>query len=156
MVTVREMIEDYDWQQVFAYAGKGTVPDASGFEPTNYATEHTRVPIGRCEGASADIGTDPFDLNDVDEVLAADAGENDERDWITVARLKDGRIAFVFAGCDYTGWDCQAGGQVVVSNDLGNLVRFGLTTEARERFTASEHTSNEMREALITEKVSAR
>lgn len=51
-------------------------------------------------------------LDDVEEVVAAVAGENDGPDWIALVRLKDGRFAKVFAGCDYTGWDCRAGGGI--------------------------------------------
>jgi hypothetical protein len=39
---------------------------------------------------------------------------------------------FLEAGCDYTGWDCQADGFAYVAASLNDLVRFGLTTEHRE------------------------
>ena len=71
------------------------------------------------------------------EVLVADEGENDERDWIAIVRLNDGRFAFVSAGCDYTGWGCQESGQVWVSDSLANLWQFGVTQDARARFEAA-------------------
>ena len=61
----------------------------------------------------------PEDLSCVAEVIAADPGDNDGPEWIAVVRL-DGtgwseglpQFCVMRAGCDYTGWDCQAGGKV--------------------------------------------
>jgi hypothetical protein len=47
---------------------------------------------------------------DVAEVLALGDGENEERSWLAILRMKDGRFVYLTAWCDYTGWDCQAGG----------------------------------------------
>jgi len=51
-------------------------------------------------------------LLDVEEVVATDEGENEERNWLGVFKMKKGkdyprekRFAVVRAGCDYTGWD---------------------------------------------------
>lgn len=59
-----------------------------------------------------------FDLSCVNRVITCDAGENDCKDWIAVVEFKDGqspgneKFAVMSAGCDYTGWDCQAGGVI--------------------------------------------
>lgn len=53
-----------------------------------------------------------FALAQVVEVVAADDGENDEEDWICITKMSDGRFAVMSAGCDYTGWDCRAGGRI--------------------------------------------
>jgi hypothetical protein len=45
-----------------------------------------------------------FGVNDVEEVIASRNGESDGRDWCAVFHLKDGRYAYLSAGCDYTGW----------------------------------------------------
>ncbi len=37
-----------------------------------------------------------------------------------------GRYFYLAAGCDYTGWDCQASGYVEVSMDLERLIRLGI------------------------------
>lgn len=68
-------------------------------------------------------------------VVHADAeGDNDGPDWLAVVEFSDGRFGFVSAGCDYTGWDCQASGDIAYAPSLeeikGDLV---LTDEARER-----------------------
>jgi hypothetical protein len=45
-----------------------------------------------------------FTREDVAETLASQPGENDGRNWVAVMRLFDGRLAWLSAGCDYTGW----------------------------------------------------
>lgn len=70
---------------------------------------------------------------DVAEVLAMDAGENDGANWLMVVKLKDGRFSFLSAGCDYTGWDCQAGGSSDEKETLDDLIRFGMGEDDRQR-----------------------
>lgn len=48
------------------------------------------------------------DRSDVEEIIGIDEGENDGNDWIGLFRMKNGTFVFLSAGCDYTGWDCQA------------------------------------------------
>lgn len=106
--------DEYDWQEAFAFAGD-----------IRTATN--------CSNAG-------FAMADVKEVLSADEGENDGPSWMMAGVLNDGRYFFLDAGCDYTGWDCQAGGDAQVADTLPNLIRFGMTEEARERleFTVEE------------------
>lgn len=106
--TLDEMKRSYDWKEAFEYA-----------DPT------------KCEGASC--STEGFDCEDVEEVLASSDGENDERDWIAIFKLKDGRYAFLSAGCDFTGWDCASGGQAWVAEDLERLTQFGMGNVDRAR-----------------------
>lgn len=47
----------------------------------------------------------PFNLLDVEKVLAVVEGERDERDWHWIGKLRDGRYFYLTGGCDYTGWD---------------------------------------------------
>ena len=99
--------DDYDWKEAFVYAN--TIRTATG------------------------CAKDPFTMDDVAEVLKASPGENDGPSWMMTGTLKDGRFFFLDAGCDYTGWDCQAGGDAQVADTLDNLIRFGMTEDARER-----------------------
>ena len=108
-LTPDDMRADYDWREAFEYGTK--VEPVEGWEGS----------------------LDAVRLDDVEEVIAASVGENDGADWVCVVRLRDRRFAFLSAGCDYTGWDCQAGGRVWVHGDLDALVQFGCTREARER-----------------------
>lgn len=116
---VAELLRD-DWAEVMAFA--------SG----------VNGPYGNYHGTPGAVGEDPpeptpFNVTHVAEVLHASEGARDERDWILVLRLKDGRFACVTAGCDYTGWDCRAGGVSSVASSYEDLVRFGLGTAERER-----------------------
>ena len=54
---------------------------------------------------------------------AKEDGENDGDEWIAVFRLKDGKFAYLEAGCDFTGWDCQAGGVSYTADSLEALCR---------------------------------
>ena len=74
-----------------------------------------------------------FEFDDVASIIATDEGENDGRNWLAVGTLKDGQFFVLSAGCDYTGWDCQAGGQSEVADTLDNLIRWRLGEEDRER-----------------------
>lgn len=118
-VPLSEFREHWDWKEVLGYAGKD-------------GTQQGGQPAPGAVGESPP-STEPFGMDDVEEVLAADEGENDGPSWMVALRLKDGRFAYIEAGCDYTGWDCQAGGSASVASSLEQLVRFGLTDEARKR-----------------------
>jgi hypothetical protein len=50
-------------------------------------------------------------ITDVMRIVAMDDGENDGPNWIGVFEMKNGTFVFLSAGCDYTGWDCRAGGR---------------------------------------------
>ena len=49
-------------------------------------------------------------------------------------RLWDGRWFALSAGCDNTGWDCQASGFALVAMSAEALIRLGLTDGELERF----------------------
>lgn len=110
--TVDEMRADYDWREAFKYAAE---------------CEPTEGYVGSLAG---------FTFDDVAEVIARDDGENDGPNWIAVFRLRDGRFAFLSAGCDYTGWGCQESGSTWFAASLGALVQWGLTDDARGRLAS--------------------
>ena len=74
---------------------------------------------------------DRFTLEDVEDVLASQDGQNDGDHWLALFRLKDSRYAFITAWCDYTGWGCQDGGHSWVSNDLEHIIQFGMGADDR-------------------------
>ena len=117
-MTLSEMKDDYDWQEAWAYA--------SGKSKSGRYDSPTRVEGYKGSSAAATI-------DDVAEIIATDNGENDGQDWVGVFKLKDGRYLFLTAGCDYTGWDCQADGSSWVAGSLDQLIQFGLTDDARSR-----------------------
>lgn len=70
---------------------------------------------------------------DVAEIIATDEGYNDGDRWLAVGRMKDGRYFFLSAGCDYTGWDCQAWGDCEYAHSLPDLIRWRLGDADRSR-----------------------
>ena len=118
--------EDEDWQLAFEYAGGKVDSDYAGFGVANVQA------IGECD-------TSPFGVQDVAKVYKMSAGENDGAAWIMFGRLKDGRHFFLNAGCDYTGWDCQAGGDAWVSTDKERLIHSAMGIEDRRRFRLPSH-----------------
>ena len=80
--------------------------------------------------------TQGFRLEDVAYVLAYLQGEHDGPDYHWIVAMKDHTYAYVQGGCDYTGWDCQAGGTVQMFVSL------------REALSAAEEVSIETRKLL--------
>lgn len=109
---------DYDWKEVLGYGGKDQT----------YAASKPPTPVGDDPPSG-----EPFGMDDIAEIIAAEAGENDGQEWVCALELVDGRYAYIEAGCDYTGWDCQTSGSAWVASDLHNLIRWGLTESARRR-----------------------
>lgn len=103
--------ESYDWKEAFKYSN----------------------------GKSLDDNTPdfPFQMAHISKILYIEEGENDGPSWIIMVKLKGGMYGFLSAGCDYTGWDCQAGGQSYVSKSKQKLIRFGLGEDDRKRFGIS-------------------
>lgn len=62
-----------------------------------------------------EYNSQPFDLLDIEKVLAVWEGENDGDDWRwiikltkTASKVHGNSFVFLQGGCDYTGWDCQS------------------------------------------------
>ena len=85
------------------------------------------------EAQHGDDGDGPSALDDVVEIIAAIEGENDGADWLAIVRLSDGRYAKMFAGCDYTGWDCQAAGNIEFYTTREELLSPNTLTAAERK-----------------------
>lgn len=107
MITLEQMKESYNWCEAFGFA------------------HNIRTATG--------CSSDGFDINDVAEVINESEGENDGPSWMMVGKLNDGRYFFLDAWCDYTGWDCRSGGDAQVASTLDDLIRYGMTENARSR-----------------------
>lgn len=114
-------LDTYDWQMAFECCSP---PEKDGY---GYNTPDIRSVPG------PEVSLAPFQRKDVAEVVALAEGENDLDEWLLVGRLHDGRWFALRAGCDYTGWDCQSGGNADVSSSLERILQFGLTIEERRR-----------------------
>lgn len=82
-----------------------------------------------------DVSNDGVDMVHIHAVIGCDAGENDGPDWLALLWLDDGRFAFLQAGCDYTGWECQASGYFLYSDTLERMLQYGLTRDALVRMS---------------------
>lgn len=115
-------LEGYDWACAFEYAG------GAGTGSYSYGSADIR----RADPQGS-VKLDPFDREDVVKIVGIVEGENDAYPWEVFGRLKDGRWFFLSAGCDYTGWDCQAGGSATVARTKTELMKFGLTDSEKAR-----------------------
>jgi hypothetical protein len=115
-----QQLNNFDWQCAFEFAGERTEYQ---FGVANIRAAHpmSKVPL------------DPFSREDVEGIAHIAEGENDEKNWILVGLLKDGRWFTLDAGCCYTGWDCSGGGEAALATTYDGAVRFGLSAIARQR-----------------------
>lgn len=94
-----------------------------------------------------------FDLLDVNRTLAVFPGEHDGADWYWLLLLKDGRIAALQGGCDYSGWDCQSSADSIIGEKAVDVV--GWFKENRWNETplnaaAREELLRQVREGVAT------
>lgn len=103
-------LDNYDWENAFAVAG----------DPKAVIN-------------SKEIGLEGINREEVEKIIGIIQGENDGPSWTGIFKLKDGRFISVCSYCDYTGWDCQAGGEIFVAKDEDSIKRFGLNEDERKR-----------------------
>jgi hypothetical protein len=111
-------LNDYDWGEVFGEGGGG---NCTTIRPN-------RPPHDRTTSLAT------FSREDVALISGLSEGERDGRDWIIYGQLKDDRWFVARAGCDYTGWDCQAWNSGSVAASEHDIIWFGLDPDERERF----------------------
>jgi len=123
-------LNNYDWAESFGYAGESGACE--------YALPEQPMFV---EGV---VSLAPITREDVEEIKHISLGENDERSWLIVGQVKDGRWFYLEAGCDYTGWDCQASGRCFVTESYEDLIRWAIGKSERERLgiELSELTNN--------------
>lgn len=115
-IELSELVNDYDWSEVF---GEGTGGNCDGTIQV--------VPPG------AKVDSSGVSRAKVVEILAAVNGENDGEQWVGLFLLDDGRYLVAEGGCDYTGWDCQAGNSLCVDGSLEDAIKYGLNPEQQKR-----------------------
>lgn len=79
--------------------------------------------------------TDIFTLEEIVNMHAEVPGHNDEDNWYWILELQHNRYALTKAWCDYTGWDCQSGGE---SEIAANREAAALLAPEKERYTGRE------------------
>ncbi|WP_419832131.1 hypothetical protein [Endozoicomonas atrinae] len=61
------------------------------------------------------------ECKDIDKVFSYQEGENDGDSWIMFGELKDGSVFHFSGSCDYTGFDCEGGGMMIVAPNWEDL-----------------------------------
>lgn len=79
------------------------------------------------------IASQQFGWTDIKRVLASSTGRNEELDWIALFELWDGRIGWLEAWCNYTGWESQAKGSSRVHPTLEHAINLCMSPEDRTR-----------------------
>ena len=77
-------------------------------------------------------GAAGFTRNDVVEIIAIAEGKHDGDDWRLVVRLKNGRYAFLLAGCTDSGCHSPNDGYSTTDETLAWLIRFKLSAVDRQ------------------------
>ncbi len=86
----------------------------------------------RAHPTSGQPATTVFTISDVVHIEAMSEGERDEKDWILLGSLRDGRWFLLVGWCCYTGWDAAGGAAATVACNLVELLQFGITRQERE------------------------
>lgn len=102
-MTLDEFKNDYDWRTIFM---EGDYKESNMMGGVDSASNPTTREVRS------------FTMSDIVEVVAADNGERDAVSWVGVFKTADGAYLYVSAGCDYTGWDCQASSSAEWHTDL--------------------------------------
>lgn len=98
-----EDLDDHDWGTIF---GDDTWEDNG--EPRS--REENLIEVHEV------LDLHSYTRESVEKILYIHHGQKDEEDWELLAEMKDGGVLWISAGCDYTGWDCRAGGTAVVGS----------------------------------------
>jgi hypothetical protein len=71
-----------------------------------------------------DYNTVPYELEDIEAVLAAvpSLNDGDTDQWFWLLKLKDGMYAYTYAWHSFEGWDYHSGGKSVLDADLLKLI----------------------------------
>lgn len=109
--TAEHVKDDCDWQEAFKYAHEVS-------NPVTRETIKYENPI-----------------EEVAYVVAISEGSNDGPEWVGIFLMKDGKFLFLAAGCDYSGWGCQASGHAEWHNSLKTLWSCITVDDHRERLS---------------------
>ena len=71
-------------------------------------------------------------LFDLETIYAFQEGENDNEEWILLGQAQSGYYVFMEARCDYTGFDCQGGGTVALTDDWDKMWNYYMDENSRD------------------------
>ena len=61
-------------------------------------------------------------------------GQNDEKPWLLLCQLRNGKYAYYTAYCDNTGFDCQGGMALYIASTPEILVEMAMTDAERAKY----------------------
>lgn len=93
--------------------------------------------------AYLECNEDIFTLEDIANIHAEVPGHNDEDNWYWIIELNDGRFVLTDAWCDYTGWDCQSGGNSQIATNTEEAAMLAPESE--------EYTKRRIRQNLLAQ-----
>lgn len=124
-MTYKEFTEDGNWEEAFRFTKNLHQTPGSRASQKEYRTPFV------------------FRPSDVDEAFLVE-GINDGDPWLCLFRVvkDDGQYTpwyALTAWCDFTGWDCRAGGACWMADSRENALQYGFTDEERERMKTALH-----------------
>jgi hypothetical protein len=72
-------------------------------------------------------------------------GQNDEKPWLLLCQLYNGKYAYYTAYCDYTGFDCQGGMALYIASTPEILVEMAMTDAERDKYSKFLERKNKSR-----------
>ena len=116
-------------QEQMAYPYSYIGEDGLGY---SYAlAEIRRGIVVETEAEQAEAGDFP---RNIQEHFWVRIGEHDGDNWISCGLLENGAYFFYEGGCDYTGFDCQGGMSLWISNSWKNIVDHAMTEPVYELY----------------------
>lgn len=82
-------------------------------------------------GFNLDIATVMKSENDIVEVYMFINGYNDDRPWEIVGKNSNNLYFYFNAWCDYTGFDCQGGCNILYTDSWESMYTYGVDDEIR-------------------------
>jgi len=61
-------------------------------------------------------------------------GQNDEKPWLLLCQLYNGKYVYYTAYCDYTGFDCQGGMSLYIASTVKILVEMAMSDAERAKY----------------------
>jgi hypothetical protein len=86
-----------------------------------------------CEGILGENPCNPENFpKNITKFYWIHEGTNDDEAWMCMCKLSNECYVFYTASCDYTGFDCQGGMNMIISKNLYSLFYEGMTEQQRQ------------------------
>ena len=79
-------------------------------------------------------------------------GKNDELPWIFFGQNEDNLLVYFEADCDFTGFDCQGGGIIIIAIFLKQMLTYGLTKNIYDKIVKKSNKNISISEMIYHSK----